>query len=1481
MGNTPSSESARDHQRHQRELSRELAEQATFERSPRRRRQRRVTNENQPLTEGSNHPSSWPATRLFTDDCHPIAESNFADLTNGRYDGNDAGLTGRVPNEKGVLANVLHEKPCYPFPTPHSRPPHPHNQQLHPPYPPSSGGNPAFVEYPKVQEINLTAFFQLPPPRNNRLKLREKVMDTYPNQPPLYLIHHFQLLRPLSQIPHHLPFMHKIHTWPHAAAIPSRLAVTTWGRPPDALHALYEADDAQSREFRTNIRAYNMALAFTSLGVKEDKTVNNTRRRFGGSAWVFRIQGQLSHNSGALEPEPGQAASYAQLYIYDPQEALHQRMLRNSHLRQDTIHAFEVLRDSDADSNATVRLRVRQPQHEHARQHNLPTADEVAVILPGDGSAPNYRDIILHKRAPSSGPSLYRIHEGHPAYLPLHYVLLFPRGEHGWHNDLWQVDPKTGRRDKDRITITKFAAYRIHPRRGEYSALFRGGRLFQQFLVDLWACADQDRLHYLRTHQQELRADVYNGIVDAFNASDGHVNLQDLGRRYVLPSSYIGGPRHMQQRFQDAMAIARRFRKVDLFITVTANPQWKEILDELLPGQTSYDRPDLVARVFHLKKKAVLEDITKHGIFGRAVAHIYTIEFQKRGLPHMHLLVFLADGEKLLTPEDIDSCISAEWPDPETQPLLFETVKRCMVHGPCGPLDPDAPCMENGRCTKFYPKAFQPFTRMDEDGYPLYRRREDLRTFTVGAHQVDNRWIIPYCPYLSVKYDCHINVECAVMLRSVKYPFKYIHKGSDRATLEYERDEITSFLQGRYLAASEAVWRLLHYWVHDQEPSVIRLQVHLPGQHLVTYDPNEDPTAVLTRAEHEQTMLTQFFAANRDPDKLGEKARNYTYQEFPGYFVWTPGTHRWTIRTKGIGSTIGLKGPTSFQDLHDGEWRACLQEAAVMQTGTRLRHLFATLLLFCHPIQPELLWADFRHHICDDLWHRLRVAGRVDPSDDDVFDYGLYLLDGILRETGKSLRNDFPSMPTWVQNWANIADNPLIAEQLNYDKDEERQMANANIQLLNTEQQYAFTQIMASIESNQGRTFFLNGPGGTGKTFLYKTLCNRVDAPHIHNSKFQSMVLPMTLFVRSPRSRLILWDEAPMQHRNTHEALERTLRDIRDCDQPFGGVTVVFGGDFQQTLPVVPKGTQEEIVAASLPRSYIWTFIQSPNVDGVLRLRQNMRLDSGADEADFARWLLDVGHGRGIRADGKINIPMEMQCGTPDALIETVYPQIDGFTPPPEYFLDRIILAARNGDVDGLNSTILDRMGGDSLKYTSADSIENETGDQTQRVNEIPVEYLRTLNAPGLPPGELELKLGCPLILLRNIAPARGLCNGTRLILRRASDRVLEVEIMGGRFHGEVTFIPRITLTPSGKDAEFAFTLRRRQFPVRLAFALTINKAQGQSVRYVGLDLRVPVFSHGQLYVALSRATSRHRIKVLLPDPTGAVNIVYPEVLMD
>ena len=614
-------------------------------------------------------------------------------------------------------------------------------------------------------------------------------------------------------------------------------------RPPDTLYNLFEGHGEEEKLFRSKIRQYNMALAFTSLGVTEDKVVN----RRGG--WVFRVQGELCHLIGSLRPHDGNAPSYAQLYIYDAQLALAQRMNRNDNLSQHTMdslqsmllrshryaqefkHAFELLEQYPDEADADIRIRVVPGQDE--RRYNLPSSEEVAVILPGDGTAPERRDIVLRHRTHEN--SLTRIDDGHPAYTPLHYVLLFPYGDHGWHRDLYHrpvpgTVPTQGWKPP-RISQMQYSSYRLHTHNQEYSTIHRSGRLFQQYIVNMWASADQTRLAFLRFNQGHLRATLYSGFAD-WLAADEQGDAHDIGKRVVLPSSYIGGPRHQQQQYQDAMAIARFFKKIDLFVTMTANPNWPEITRELFPGQTSYDRPDIVARVFKLKKKELLNDIYNKQIFGHVVAYVYVIEFQKRGLPHLHLLVVLDSNRHLHTPSDIDSCISAQWPDPHTQPLLFDTIKSTMVHGPCGYINASAPCMRNGHCTKGYPKAFQDFTTTNDDGYPSYARPNDGRSYSVpvsgiGDVNLDNRWIVPYNAYISAKFNCHTNVESVATFRTIKYCFKYIHKGPDRATLEYDRDEIKQYIDGRYIGAPEGVWRILHFDVHKHLPSIERLQVKI------------------------------------------------------------------------------------------------------------------------------------------------------------------------------------------------------------------------------------------------------------------------------------------------------------------------------------------------------------------------------------------------------------------------------------------------------------------------------------------------------------------------------------------------------------------------------------------------------------------------------------------------------------------------------
>jgi hypothetical protein len=352
---------------------------------------------------------------------------------------------------------------------------------------------------------------------------------------------------------------------------------------------------------------------------------------------------------------------------------------------------------------------------------------------------------------------------------------------------------------------------------------------------------------------------------------------------------------------------------------------------------------------------------------------------------------------------------------------------------------------------------------------------------------------------------------------------------------------------------------------------------------------------------------------------------------------------------------------------------------------------------------------------------------------------------------------------------------------------------------------------------------------------------------------------------------VIIWDEVPMQNKYDPESVDRSLRDIRNSDRPFGGITVVFGGDFQQILPVVPKGSRESIVNVCLKRSFLWRHIQE------LKLKTNMCLDQNPANRAYGEWLLQIGSGSLGNPGGKVKFPESMKCpsNTVNGLLDAIYPNLHvPGTSNDQWLLDRTILCPRNEEVNSLNAEALKIFPGDSKSYLSADTVEVE-GDEE---NQYPIEFINQINAGGIPLHNLELKEGVPVMLLRNLSPSEGLCNGTRMVVTKLGERIIEVRILGGQHAGHVALLPRIALSPS--ESDLPFKLSRRQYPVKLCFAMSINKSQGQSVKTTGVDLRTPVFTHGQLYVALSRSTAGDRVKVLFPtDVAESLNIVYPEVL--
>jgi hypothetical protein len=349
-------------------------------------------------------------------------------------------------------------------------------------------------------------------------------------------------------------------------------------------------------------------------------------------------------------------------------------------------------------------------------------------------------------------------------------------------------------------------------------------------------------------------------------------------------------------------------------------------------------------------------------------------------------------------------------------------------------------------------------------------------------------------------------------------------------------------------------------------------------------------------------------------------------------------------------------------------------------------------------------------------------------------------------------------------------------------------------------------------------------------------------------------------------------------HHHIHKAVNRSFQDICSSDALFGGLPIIFGGDFQQILPVIEKGSRAEIVSACIQRSFIWPSLQ------VLHLHQNMRLNVDIEqESAFAQWQLDVGHGKHTDQSDKITLPLglRLQDNTVQALINHIYPGLPHLQPPlHQYFSDRMILSNRNDDVDDINRLMLHSFPGQEQVFFSEDSVANDRPDNGELM--YPAEYLNSINCSGLPLARFQLKIGCPVMVLRNLFPAEGVCNGTRGIVTKMSTRVIEIELLSEEHRGKKVFIPRITLNPS--ESQVPFKLERRQFPLKLCFAMTINKSQGQSVSYVGLDMKSSVFTHGQFYVAVSRVKSVNNIKVIWDENLGdgiTKNVVYPEILLD
>ena len=714
----------------------------------------------------------------------------------------------------------------------------------------------------------------------------------------------------------------------------------------------------------------------------------------------------------------------------------------------------------------------------------------------------------------------------------------------------------------------------------------------------------------------------------------------------------------------------------------------------------------------------------------------------------------------------------------------------------------------------------------------------------------------------------------------------------------------------------------------------MQLQVHLEGEQYIVFDDDDDRDV----AAPQDTPLTAFFKANQ----LYAEARNIPYPDFPSHFTWDHAQRKWKVcksgKTSGrmvfVPPNAGEKfyarlllsvatNVCSFTDLRsfagitystfreaclarglladDNEWRQALEDGRHMQTGSMLRQMFVTIVRKNQPSQPALLWDSFKSFLCDDLpWFlHQRIHGPL--SDEITFDYGLHLIESRLRRDDRSM--DSVGLPKPVRPWAELLAGMDRSRRVVFDPVEQTRMLNESLPLLNDEQRSAFSSMLTAAVHHSPYSFFLQGAAGAGKTFVYNTLCFAARSRHLEvlcvaSSGIAALLLPggrtahsslkIPLHIDeastcsiSKRSRLarslaavdlLIWDECSMQNRFAFKAVDRTLRDIRENDSLFGGITTILGGDFLQTLPVMPRGSKSDILDATLLSSPLWSFI-APHF---LRLERNMRVGSDPFEQGFARWLRQLARGDLNDEDDNVIIPSDLISAGNSlaALIDSTYPAIM-HPHPSDYFRERCILTPCNREANEINELLLDRFPGEVHDLWAVDEAHNpDTGMESQ--SPYTPEVLHGTNPPGFPLAHLKLKIGCPVIVLRNLHSDEGICNGSRGIVTRITRTVVEVRLLGG----DSCLIPRVKLISI--DEHLPFHLHRRQFPLALSFAVTINKSQGQSFSTVGIDLRVPAFTHGQIYVAFSRGRSRKTVKCVLNENSvpRTKNVVFKETIL-
>ncbi|XP_074299646.1 uncharacterized protein LOC141630791 [Silene latifolia] len=439
----------------------------------------------------------------------------------------------------------------------------------------------------------------------------------------------------------------------------------------------------------------------------------------------------------------------------------------------------------------------------------------------------------------------------------------------------------------------------------------------------------------------------------------------------------------------------------------------------------------------------------------------------------------------------------------------------------------------------------------NSDGYPEYRRRNDGQTAVVRKEKLDNRWVIPYNTYLLSMFDYHLNVEVCSTIEAVKYLYKYVYKGHDKISFNVVRssdpkpvDEIEQYQSGRWVSPCEAMWRIYGFDLFEAQPPVFVLPVHLQNMQSLRLNMEENLETVIANEKRARTLLIEWDKGQ----KRWFKRRTKLVVIGRIVFVSPSEGERYFLRIL----LLQVRGPKSFEDLRtvnghtyttfqeaglqrhlieeDNTVDMCLTEAWTVQMPCALRHLFAVLLIFCQPKDPADLWTKYYPHLSQNFQHKF-------PNEPNK----------VSHLTASSVENSLEAMGKYLKSF-NLEN--LVA----FEDDEIRRTKDIIDALdspipqecidccymLNAKKKEAFDSIVTHVKEGKPGAFFIDGPGGTGKTFLYIALY----ALYAEQSSLAALIR---------ETSLIIWDEASMAKKANVEALDLLLRDLCHPELVFGG----------------------------------------------------------------------------------------------------------------------------------------------------------------------------------------------------------------------------------------------------------------------------------------------------------------------------------------